>query len=409
MVARRIAQDHPDTNKEFEVSVEPLQNDFLPKDTKTTLWLLLGAVAFVLCIACVNVTNLLLARSTVRQREVAVRVSLGASRRRIFGQLLTESLILAALGGAAGIALAAALVKAIVSILPDYMLPSEADVRLSVPVLIFALVIALSAGVFFGCAPAWQASDTDPNRTLKSTGTTGSSMGRRRLRQALVIMEFALGMTLLAGAGLAIRSFWNLAKVDLGARTDHILTFELPVPDGRLTQSEQVVAFYRHLLETVHSVPGVSMAVAGTGLPVTGAWRGVHFQIAGTPSPIDPRSRPHAEFQAVTPGYFEGFGIRVLRGRSFSEQDTASSVPVAMVNESFVRHYLANVNPLTQRILSEEFEPGSQAQGPLMEWQIVGVFRDVNNHGLRNQDYPEIDVPLEESVAAGRNGGAHSE
>jgi putative ABC transport system permease protein len=153
VIARRIAQDRPDSNKGLEVSVEKLQNDFLPSDTALTLWLLLGAVAFVLCIACVNVANLLLARSTIRQREVAVRVSLGASRARIFSQLLTESLILAVLGGVAGIALATALVEVIVSILPDYMLPSEADVRVSIPVLIFTLIVTLSAGILFGCAP----------------------------------------------------------------------------------------------------------------------------------------------------------------------------------------------------------------------------------------------------------------
>jgi putative ABC transport system permease protein len=395
-IASRIAQDHPDTNKGWEVSVEPLQNDFLPSDTRATLWLLLGAVAFVLGIACVNVANLLLARSTVREREVAVRVSLGASRVRIFGQLLMESLILAVLGGVAGVALAAALVKIIVSMLPDYMLPSEAHVRLSVPVLIFALIVTLSAGILFGCAPAWQASDTDPNCTLKETGTTGSAIGRRRLRQALVIMQFALAMTLLAGAGLAIRSFWNLTQVDLGARTDHILTFTVPVPNDRLPQSEQMIAFYRDLLARMQSLPGVSAAVVATGLPVQGPQRGVQFDIAGTPA-IDPMSRPGTAFQAVTPGYFETFGIQVLRGRSFNQQDTASGVPVAVVNENFVRSYLPNVDPLKQHIVTERLVPGSQAQQALVQWQIVGVFCNVRSFGLRNDDIPEMDVPFWQS------------
>jgi putative ABC transport system permease protein len=358
---------------------------------------LLGAVAFVLCIACVNVANLLLARSTIRQREVAVRVSLGASRMRIFSQLLTESLILAVLGGIAGVALAAALVKVIVSILPDYMLPSEADVRVSIPVLIFTLIVTLSAGVFFGCAPAWQASNVDPNRALKDEGSAGGGVGRRRLRQALVVVEFALALTLLAGAGLAIRSFWNLTKVDLGARTDHILTFTVPIPDDRLSQPEQMVSFYRDLLARVQSLPGVSAAVAGTGLPVQGPHRGVQIQVVGTPSSDDPTSRPGTTFQAVTPGYYEEFGIQILKGRGFNEQDTASSVPVALVNETFVRHYLPNVDPLTQQIITEKLVPGAQGPQPKVLWQIVGVFRNVRSFGPRDADIPQMDVPFWQS------------
>ena len=396
VIARRIAQDHPDTNKGWEVRVEPLQDDFLPSETKVTLWLLLGAVAFVLCIACVNVANLLLARSTVRQREVAVRVSLGASRMQIFAQLLTESLILAVLGGVAGIALAAALVRVIVSILPDYMLPSEVDVRLSMPVLIFTLFVTLSAGVLFGCAPAWQASNVDPNRALKDEGTA-AGVGRRRFRQALVVMEFALALTLLAGAGLAIRSFWNLTRVELGARTDHILTFTVPVPNDRLSQPEQMVSFYRDLLGRVQSLPGVSAAVAGTGLPIAGPHRGVQIQVAGTPWSLDPMSRPETAFQAVTPGYFEEFGIQILKGRSINEQDTADGVPVAVVNESFVRRYLLNYDPLRQQIITEKLVPGAQGPQPRVQWQIVGVFHNVRSFGLRNDDVPEMDVPFWQS------------
>ena len=391
VIARRIAQDHPDTNKNWGVSVEALQNDFLPRSTRTTLWLLLGAVGFVLLIACVNVANLLLARSTSRQREVAVRASLGAGRRRIFAQFLTESLLLAILGGVAGVALALGLVKLVAAFIPEYTLPSEADIRVSLPVLLCTLLATVAAGVVFGCAPAWQASDVDPNRTLKEGGAGTARRGR--LRQALVVVEFGLALTLLAGAGLAIHSFWNLTRVNLGVRTDHILTFLVPVPEGQLTQPDQMNAFYRDLLTRVESLPGVSSAEVSTGLPVQGTNWGTEFEIAGKPV-ADPTQRPGAAYQAVTPGYFQTFGIQMLRGRALSSEDVASGAAVAVVNENFVHRYFADVDPLTQRILFERSRPGVQAQQQIVSWQIVGVFRNVRSFGLRDDDVPEIDVPF---------------
>jgi predicted permease len=260
-------------------------------------------------------------------------------------------------------------------------------------VLLFTLAVSVAAGVSFGCAPAWQASSVDPNRALKG----GKAGGRHRhLRQALVVMEFGLALTLLCGAGMALRSFWNLAHVELGVRTDHILTLTLPVPEARLTQPEQMVAFYRDLLAKVRALPGVWAANASTGLPVEGTHRGTQFWIAGTP-PADRNARPDAGFQAVTPGYFEAFGIEMVKGRPFTEEDRAGGVRVAVVNENFVRRYLPNVDPLTQRIVRENEVPGVQGEPPLVEWQIVGVFRNVRSFGLRRDKVPEIDVPFWQS------------
>jgi putative ABC transport system permease protein len=394
VVALRIAQDNPQTNTNWWVRVEPLQDDFLPSAVRTTLWLLFGAVGLVLCIACLNVANLLLARSTVRQKEIAVRVSLGASRQRIFAQFLTESLVLAIVGGAVGLGLAGALIKIIISMLPEFALPSEADVKISAAVLLFTLVVSLSAGVVFGCAPAWQACGVDPNQALKG-GRTG--VGRQRLRQILIVLEFGFALTLLAGAGLAIRSFWNLAKVDLGVRTDHILTFSLPVTDGRLVQPEQMVAFYDELLTRIKAAPGVSAVAASTGLPVAGTRGGIQFWIAGAPA-VDRDSRSGAAFQAVTPGYYQTFGIQIVKGREFTREDSAGGVQVAVVNENFVRHYLPRGDPLTQRIIVESKRiPGVPSEHPLEEWQIVGVFRNVRSFGPRNEGVPEIDVPFWQS------------
>jgi putative ABC transport system permease protein len=396
VVTNRIAQDHPQSNKGWGASVEELHNDFFPKEAKQTLWLLMGGVGFILLIACGNVANLVLAKGTTRLKEVAVRTSLGASRWQVFSQFLTESLVLAVLGGALGIGLGWAIVKVMMVKMPPYTLPSEADVTLNIPVLLFTLSATTIAGMLFGCAPAWHASRVDPNETLKEGGRSGTSAGRHRLRRSLVIGEFALALTLLAGAGLAIHSFWNLARVDPGFRTDHILTFSLPVPEKRLTQPEQMVAYYKQLVERIEALPGVIRAEAATGMPLQGTNFGMPFTIPGKPV-ADPSARPGAGFQMVTPGFFQTFAIQMAKGRTFTDQDTAGSVRVAIVNETFVNRYLKGVDPLTQRILVEQLIPGVTKLGPPVEWQIVGVFRNIHNGGIRGEGFPEIDVPFAQS------------
>ena len=266
-VSLRIAQTYPKSNKGWGAIVEPLKNDFLPSERKQTLWFLLGAVGFILLIACVNVANLLLARGIARQKELAVRSALGATRRTIFEQLLTESLLLSVVGGILGIAVGYAMLRALIAIMPRGTLPTEADLHLNLPILLFTLLATTVAGLLFGSAPAWYASRIDPGETLKEGGRAGVGAGRHRLRQGLVIGEFALALTLLTGAGLAIHSFLNLLRVDLGLRTDHVLTFFLPVPDSRPKDPEKIVAYYRQILSRVGAVPGVTSSTAMTGLP----------------------------------------------------------------------------------------------------------------------------------------------
>src|SRR5262247_2629851 len=303
-IARGLASEFPKSNARISASVEPLQNNFIPDSTIKNLWLLLGAVGLLLLIACVNVANLLLARGTTRRREVAIRAALGASRAKLFGQFLTESFLLAAAGGVLGVYLGWLLIDLIVSIVPINMLPSEADVRISVPVLLFTLAATTLAGLLFGSAPAWQASRLDLNEVLKQGGRSGSGGARRNLRRILVVVEFALALTLLAGGGLTLRSFWNLTRVDLGVRTDHVLTFFLPTPRGRFSDVERVSPYYQQLLEKIESVPGIQKAAVTTGIPTLGTGFGRRFSIAGAP-PVDPAARPGAGFQMVTPGYFE--------------------------------------------------------------------------------------------------------
>jgi putative ABC transport system permease protein len=222
-ITKQLASEFPQTNSNWGASVEPLQNNFIPEKTINNLWLLLGAVGFLLLIGCVNIANLLLTRGSTRRREVAIRAALGATRAQVFGQFLTESLVLAVVGGALGVYLGRLIIDGILAILPFQMLPSEADVRISLPVLLFTLLTTVSAGMLFGCAPAWRASRLDLNEVLKQGGRAGvAGVG---LRRALVVVEFALALTLLAGGGLALLSFWNLTRLDLGIDTRNVLTF----------------------------------------------------------------------------------------------------------------------------------------------------------------------------------------
>ena len=395
-VTAGIARENPKTDSGWGASVEPLQNDFMPKDRIQTLWLLLGAVGFVLLIACVNVANLLLAKGTARQREIAVRISLGASRRQVFGQFLVESVVLALGGGVVGVGLGVVLLGGLAATMPQGTLPGEAALQLDIHVLTVALAATLLSGILFGCAPAWYATRVDPNDSLKEGGRAGTGAGRHGLRRALVVGEFALALTLLSGAGLAFHSFWNLTRVDLGVRTDHVLMFNLQQPDRRFSDPSQIDAYYRRMLDQIHALPGVSSAAVVTGTPLLGTSDGMPFSVVGKPV-VDFSQRPGSPFQSVTAEYFKTFGIHVLQGRVFTNEDTATSPRVAMVNQQFVKQYLKGLDPLKQRLAIEQIIPGVPKLGPLVEWQIVGVFHDVKSFGLRNE-VPEIDVPFSQSL-----------
>jgi putative ABC transport system permease protein len=396
IIAEQLQNEYPRTNANLGVSVEPLHLDFVTEKTRRNLWLLLGSVGFLLLIGCVNVANLLLARGTSRQREVAVRAALGASRVRLFAQFLTESLVLALVSGALGILLAWYIIDAILAVMPPVgtMLPSEADIRISVPVLIFCLAVTTVAGALFGSAPAWQASRLDVIEILKLGGRTGGGGARRSARRVLVVAEFSLALTLLASGALALKSFWRLARTDLGIRPDGVLSFRLPVPDKRLNGADQIRAYYQQMLERIEAVPGIKRAAAMTGSPIQGPMLGSRVSIVGEPL-TDPSQRPRTAFQMVTPGYIDALGIRLTMGRAIDDSDTSTSMRVAMVNEEFVKRFLSGVDPLTRRISAEELVPGNP-RGQQIEWQIVGVFQDVRGIG-QNEDYPEVDVPFWQS------------
>ena len=392
-IASQLQNEFPQSNANRGVSVEPLHLNFLTDATRRNLWLLLGAVGFLLLIACVNVANLLLARGTSRQREVAVRAALGASRGRLFAQFLTESLVLAILGGALGILLAGVIIDVIAAVMPPVgtMLPSEAHIRISVPVLLFTIAVTTAAGLLFGSVPAWQSSRVDLNEVLKSGGRTGGGGVRRNGRRALVVVEFSLALTLLASGGLALKSFWNLTRIDLGIKPDHLLSFRLPVPGYRLKGPDQIRSYYQQMLERIEAIPGVKKATAMTGTPVQGPNFGRGFTIVGQP-PLNPSQRQGSGVQMVTPEYVDTLGIQMVKGRSIDEHDNATSTPVAMVNERFVKRFFPDTDPLTQRISLEELIPGGKA-GQRVELQIVGVFHNVRAAGSR-EEASEVVVPF---------------
>jgi putative ABC transport system permease protein len=393
-VARDAARTLHRAPEEWGATVQPFRNNFLSAETVRGIWLLLAAVGFVLLIACANVANLMLARGTARQRELAIRSSLGATRGEIITQLLTESSLLAIIGGAVGVALAAALLKIVIALMPPDMLPTEAHVRLNVPVLLFALASCEFAGILAGGAPSWQAGRVNVNELLKDAARSVTGSGHR-LRRALVATEFALALTLLTGGGLAIHTLFALANRDLGFRTDHLLTFSLPIDDQRFATPVQIAEFYRRVLERVHAVPGVVAASASIGTPLYGGVQ-IPFAIAGRPQ-VEPSKQPFAGFNMVTPAYFEAFGMRILRGRAFTDQDRQGAVRVAIVNDTLARQYFPNIDPLTQRLVMPQIIPGQWAPGPPIEWQIVGVRADVRNTDPANDGSPSIDIPFWQS------------
>jgi putative ABC transport system permease protein len=394
-IAGELAERVPDSNKGWGVSVEPLQNNFMSAGTRVTLWLLLAGVGFVVAIACVNVANLLLARGTVQEREMAIRVSLGASRARIVRQVITMSLVIAAAGGVLGILSGAWMLDGLLAMFPRGTLPAEAEPRLNVAVLVFALVTTTVCGLLFGLAPAWQATRVELNDMLRRGGRS-STGSRRRLRQGLVLAELALAVTSLAGAGLAIHSFWNRTQVDLGVQTENTLTFSLPVTEQQLNAKERVESFYRQLLERLGTVPGVTQASVSTGLPLQGAPFAMPFHLVG--SPACATSCPDTLVRMATPGFFPTFGATIVRGRGFTDNDLSGGVRVALVSQQFADQYLRDVDPLQQRIEMNEPARGKPKPVPLTEWQIVGVFRTINNsQDIGDVSLPEVILPFWQS------------
>jgi putative ABC transport system permease protein len=386
-----LAANGGDARHWWSVTVTPFRNAALDHNLERNLWLSFAAVALVLCIACVNVANLLLVRITARRQELAVRSALGANRLRVSVQLITESLTLAVLGGILGIGLGWVTMNVGKAKLPQ--VPAEVNIALNVPVLLFALVATILSGLFFGCASAWYAARLNLSETLKQGVRSRTGRSRVHTQSSLVAAEFALALTLLSGAGMAMHSLWNLSRIDIGIRTDHVITGVLsPRGPGVTSLSpEEALINARQSLDTIRAVPGVEDAGLSMEIPLQVQAK-VSFTIAGRP--VSPADKPISQMEDVTPGYFTTLGIRMLRGRFFNEGDNLASPPVALVNETFVRRFLSGSDPLGQRLLLPILR-GVQQPGPPVPHQIVGVIHDVaNGRHLTDKPMSAIYIPF---------------
>ena len=372
-IAARLAQQYPADNLRIGIKITPLHEQIVG-DIKPALIVLLGAVGFVLLIACANVANLLLARAAVRQKEIALRLALGASRSRLTRQFLTESVLLAALGGGAGLVLAMIGIDILKGFIPDTISQAE-TIGVDGKVLIFTLLISVATGVIFGLAPAAQASNFSLNDTLKEGGRDSGATSRgNRIRNLLVVSEVAISFVLLIGAGLLINSFMHLRNLDPGFRADHLLTMKMVLPELKYPDKQRWTPFYDELLPRVRNLPGVESAAVATDLPLTHTGNSIYVTIEGRPDlPAD--QQVDVITRVVSPDYFRTMEIPFVQGRDFSAQDTVDSTQVVVVSEKTARHFWPGENPIGKRL-----KPGSSSASTSAWREIVGVVKDVRQN-----------------------------
>ena len=387
LLAQRRVEQAPELNTNWTANAQPLR-ETLVGNVRTGLLVLLGAVVFLLVIACANVANLMLARAADRQKEVAIRASLGATQGRLVGQLLTESVLLSIIGSVLGLGLAVLGTRALVALIPkDFPVPTIADVAVDGRVLTFTLGVALLTGIGFGLVPALALSRGALHDTLKEGGRSGSAVNRAsaRFRSALVVVELSLAIVLLAGAGLMTRSFSELRRVSLGFEPKNALMAEVAIPYSKYRSDTAQIAFFRAVESRIAALPGVRDVGAISFLPLTGQRSASSFTVPGRPAP--PRGQePVGDMRAVTPGYFRAMGIPITAGRPVGEEDRMGGPDVAVVSETLAR----------------TFWPGESAIGKYIdyEWyrqehvQIVGVARDVHHVGADTRPFMEIYRPL---------------
>jgi len=377
-IAHQLAQAYPVTNTDQGVKTLPLHEQ-MTGSVSLALLVLQTAVGFVLLIACVNVANLLLARIAAREKELAIRAALGASRWQVVRLLLAESFLLASLGGAIGLLVAWWGVDALVSLAPKDI-PRLEDIGLDRRALTFTVLLSLLTVLIFGLLPAWQAAQTKLNAVIKEGGR--SSTRGQGLRGALVVAEIALAVVLLAGSGLLLRSFIHLQGVRVGFDPENLLTMQVGMPRSKARESQQIVSFYEQVLARLEAVPGVRAAAITSSLPLGGLNNtGSDFRIKGAPEPT-PGALPGASIRSISQGYFRALGVPMVKGRAFDEQDRSNAASVVIINEALARRYFRGLDPLGQQIIVQD-----------KTREIIGISGDFKHEGLQIETSPEIYFP----------------
>jgi putative ABC transport system permease protein len=396
-IGARIAQDYPDSNKGWGVAIDLFADTVVGTELRQSLYVLLSAVGMVLLIGCANLANLTLARGTAREREVAIRASVGAGRWRLVRQFLTENVLLSICGGVAGLGLGLALKKGLELAMPPFSLPREADVAIDGRVLVFTLVLAVFTGIVFGLAPALQATRPNLAGCMKEGGRGASSGGRHKVRGALVVTEVALAFVLLTGAGLLIRSFFQMQQVDTGFDSTNVLTAGLPIAEKRFPDPAQLNAYLRQVVAKVEAMPGVRDVALTSALPLQGWGYGMPFQRADKPM-VDRANRRACFFKMVSPSYFRALGMKMRKGRTLGSHDVKGAPAVTVINETMARLYFKDEEPVGKRILVQEIVPGKTQLGPEVPWEVVGVVADEKVTNVDNKrDNPGMYVSNEQS------------
>ena len=389
-IAAQLAERYPNSNAKQSMTLEPL-HEAVVGDMRPALMLLLGAVAFVLLIACANVANLLLARAADRQREIAVRLALGARRGRVLRQLLTESVLLSLLGAVAGVLVGYLGLEALLASLPGNV-PRADEVRIDVAVLALTAALAVVTGLAFGIVPAWRALSTKLHEPLKEAGRGSVGPGQHRVRNTLVIAEVSMALVLLVGAGLMLRSFYRVLHADAGFSSEGRVIANVALPQTGYSEPAKRAALFERVLAELESQPGVKAAAAT--LPLLGGWQS-GFNIDGKPEP-PPGQRPSADIARVSPDYFAVMGVRVLQGRVFDERDREEAPRVCIVDETFAKTHFPGQSPLGKRV---KFGALADPQNPWME--IVGQVAHVKNYGVDEESRVELYMPFLQSTGSG--------
>jgi putative ABC transport system permease protein len=388
-IAAALAQSYPPEQRRQGIEIDPIHR-YLVQDVRQTAFLLVGAVAFVLLIACANVANLLLSRAAARRREIAIRTSVGASRARVIRQLLTESLLLAGLGGTLGVLVALWALPLLIALAPEgstfFSRVQDTGIQLNSTVLAFTAAVSVLSGLLFGLAPAW--TSTQPGGSFSRTQRSG------RLRGALLMVQAALSVILLAGAGLMMKSIVRLLDVDPGFRTEKLLTMYVTLPDAKYPTPETQVTFFRELQRRLDAIPGVQSAAAVVNPPLTREYSRNTFETVDD----GPRRQGSEMFHSVSPGYFATMGVPIVRGRAFTGADTEHAPAVAVINRALAEKYWPRQDPLGKAILAtrgivERTPEGEHARFVSDRFEIVGVVGDVRQLALDVPPFPELFFP----------------